>query len=147
MKLLFTAILFLVIQSAYCQYKDIRQVNLTVQDELLEGTAIISMHSKKIEEQPNYIRPTLVLKTKSPDDENKTRGGIILKNTLLGAGTGAIIGLGLAGASKNEDGSSKATFREFVGLTVIGAGVGIPIGFLVGSVKAITHKRNKSALN
>lgn len=98
---------------------------------------------------PSYIpKSTITIKVKPRFRENgeKTRAGILLKNTYLGAVGGAVIGLGLASLNPGQnDDPFGAHLGETFAVIGLGAAVGIPIGFVVGTVKAVGHKRKRVA--
>jgi hypothetical protein len=76
-----------------------------------------------------------------------TRGRTLWESTVWGGLTGLVLGAS-AGFKFNEDApDGKTKLRNVLFLSTLGVAVGITIGFIVGSVKAIKQKKEPTSKN
>jgi hypothetical protein len=138
MKYLWLIILSLFVSSSYSQ-------DTTTVDKMSGDTVIVLKDKANKLIYTNDTRKLIKVKPKFREDTEKTRVGIIVRNTFYGAVAGGLITMALVNLGHNDD--NDIYFHEKMVAIGIGTGVGIPIGFIVGGVKAAKHKRKLAGNN
>jgi hypothetical protein len=131
MKYLWSIILIMIVSLTYSQ-------DSTTVDTISGSTLIVFKKDNRLI-YTNNPSNLIKVKPKFREDNEKTRAGIIIRNTFYGGVAGGLITIALVNLGHSDDGDTH--LHEKMVLIGIGTGVGIPIGFIVGGVKAAKHKR------
>lgn len=100
-----------------------------------ESASFVKQEAPSIHYSIDYA----LLKQKgNADPDNPTRVGILVQNTIRRSYRNSNWAR-TALSTKGNDGTSNAKY--IIGYSILGGAIGIPIGFVVGGFKAITHKK------